>query len=163
MYSMDLDLRAKKPVIPSLLSAQVQLNEWVEANTQKSLLDADGVEWQLSMETREVPNHRRSSGLLWEVAVHLTAKLGQNELIETGVLKPTEDDRLLSMIGEEVITFVVKPKVFSADSMQAAKTKLSEVMPGLKKTFRTSHLNTIKRGLVERWIEDRAKFHSSFV
>jgi hypothetical protein len=158
---MDTRQNPSRPVVSSQLSANRAAQAWLEQNKQDSVKDASGLEWKIVVEMREVPDpvdHRRA---LFELNIRLEASASAEILIQTGTLVLPDDQRLSGLIGDSTIPFTRKPIYHEAKSIDEARRFLADRVQEIAAEMRVNAFHEIKRQLIGRWVDERARFGGS--
>lgn len=155
---MEVRLRPKQPAVVSQLSAKVQADDWTELNTNHSIIDGDGLKWQLRISYHEEVEKTEKTSSYWKGVIAAGADVGVKELIACGTLDEAKDARLIALIGSGIIPLVLKPLVFRASTSEGVKTTVSEEVARFKKGLGASHLYEVKRKLVGRWVDEQRRF-----
>ena len=158
MYSTDRRIIPRKPVISTLTNANSELDHWMKENGYHYIEDVDGLTWGLVIETKQFPAIVGSKQAIHEVLIKISSKTSSDELVSTGTLDADMDKRLILQIGDDSITFAMKPIMFRAGSSIEAKRILQERLPLIRKNFQTKQMDMIKRRLISRWIDQSNVF-----
>ena len=158
MFHMDSGKPPKRPVISTQTAATAELKRWLEESCLSSFLDGDGQAWSLGLKVSRIPDPATKSGLLWAVRIELKARVSGLDLLATGVLCPDKDHRLLTLIGEDLVTMATKPSVYQANHEAEARQILAQALPQLKESLSRQSLVGVKRDLVGRWVDDHCRF-----
>lgn len=154
-----LDDRIAEPVVlATSLAADRMFLQWLEQNAYAVIKDGDGSQWRVHI--REEPTKQNSESHLFEttLCMELEWQASAEALFECGILEMPEDERILTMVANEVITMHLKPRYIRAESLAAARSKLSEILPKTKETLRTQSYKTMKRQLVVEWVKGQRVF-----
>lgn len=158
MYNMDPDKLPKRAVVSSQAGAENELRNWLRDNQFESLTDADGLDWQLDLKVTQVAAPQDPKGLLWQIRLGLRRDVDGAELLAAGILQRPADDRLVDLIGEEVISLTMKPQLFEAANELEAKRIVADALPRLKADLAKKSLIDTKRSLVGRWVDQASRF-----
>ncbi len=158
---MDHEKLPRKPAIPSLTSAISEINAWLSKNRYERLKDSAGLEWSLNAAAekhgmRVPPDHEK----LWELRLSFEVDVTSELLIKTGTLSEKEDERLISLVGEDVIPIRMRPLRFFAHSEEELRSIMIEELPKIRDRFQHTDLTSLKRTLVGRWVDERGQFNS---
>ncbi len=158
MYNTDSKRQAKKPVVPSFASASLEFGRWLAENHFDHATDRDGLTWDILVDASQVPDPNDAHGLLWQLKIEGSARANAEDLVRTKTLSVVEDARLLGILGDAVIPFNVRPKIYTVATPDQAKVLLSEVLPGYAASLAESSQTELKRMLVHRFIDENMKF-----
>ena len=158
MYNMDPDKLPSRPVITSQSAAEQQLNEWMSHNSWRTITDCDGSVWSSGIEVIPLPGASGAQSIIWRVTIKLQLSTDCSELTRTGVLDVAEDERLIGILGGDLVAIKIKPIQWHESSIDGVKKTLQEEILKLQNKMQNSNLSGIKRGLVERFIEESRQF-----
>jgi hypothetical protein len=160
MYSNSTDPEKppKRPVVGSLAGALNELDNWLKENQYESLSDADGLAWKLDLKVSQAPVKGDPKGLVWRVRIGLRRELDAEDLLAAGILKLPEDERLLGLIGDEIVPLAMKPALHEVPGELEARRLVADELPRLKATLAKKSLIDIKRSLIGRWVDERSRF-----
>lgn len=157
-HTMDVRLRPKQPAVVSQLSAKVQVDDWTEHNANHSIIDGDGLKWQVRISYHEEVEEEEKKTLYWQAVVTVGADAGVKELLSTGTLDESRDARLIGLIGKRGIPLVLKPLVFRASTSEGIRSTVSEEVANFRRKLGASHLYEVKRKLIGRWVDEQRRF-----
>lgn len=154
------DKPPKKPAISSSLGANLEFENWLAANKYHEITDSEGLKWELKLRLHSVPHPSEPKGEQVELTMELHSQASAKEFVEHGTLKLEEDQRLVDLLGEDTLPLVVKPKKSIFPHHESIKQDLAETIQELTSKFLKSNIRSIKRNLIGKWINDKAKFKS---
>ena len=159
---METNQNPSRLVIPSHLSAERAVQNWMQQNQLDKIKDAAGLEWRIAVDMKEVPDavdHRRS---VIELIVKVESSASAVQLTQTGSLISPADDRLIGLLGDARIPFARKPQYFEAKSMDDARRWLADRMLEIGSEMRSSAFHEVKRNLVGKWIDAKGEFGQGY-
>jgi len=156
---MDFVSPPKKPLVVSQLSADI-LSQRQQAVQSKSIMDGDGLTWKLKVIQHQKPHEHDPKKLVWVLIMSLHCTAGVEDLINTGTLNKSEDSRLISLLGlgEEPVSFCVKPRKVEAEEEDDMLRQARQVLPGYIESVAGKSLLELKRAVICRLIEKRCHF-----
>jgi hypothetical protein len=155
---METNQNPSRLVIPSHLSAERSVQAWMQQNRLDVVKDAAGLEWRIVVDMREIPDavdHRRA---VVELTVRVQTTASASDLVATGTLMATADERLVQLLGDARVPFSRKPLYHEAKSMDEARRWLADRMTEIGDEMRSSPFHDVKRNLLGRWIDARGEF-----
>jgi hypothetical protein len=158
MYNTGGERPPKRPAVVSQASAMAELRAWLAENRYHTLVDGDGLTWQLTVEVAPAARPRLPRGVEQDVHIGLTARAGAAELVRTGSLDPVADERLIAMLGDEEVELAMRPRVATVSDAAAARPHLATQLPQLRAELAAQSLHATKRRLVFRWLDGRQRF-----
>jgi hypothetical protein len=158
VFSTDADRRPKRPLVTSLAGALEDVRRWQEENRLDVIKDGEGQPWAVEVRVVHGPNHQKPKGLLWNLKVLLTARVGAEDLKATCGFDAKDDARLLALVGDSVIDLSVRPLTYTAETEEAARLLIADVLPRLRASFARNALVDVKRQLVGRWVDEHSRF-----
>lgn len=154
---MEIDKFPSPLVIGSWAGADAETRQWLHENTD-AITDADGTVWHVRTQKLEIPDADEPHRGVWQISVFIKTELVGSELVQCGLLNAEKDSRLLEFLGDERIPVHVRPRVFTAKTLELAKTQYTETLLRLREDFRATSFSQIKHDLIARWLEDRMRF-----
>jgi hypothetical protein len=155
---MEFDRLPSKPVIKSLTSAQAEWENWLSQNNFEFMRDGDGIDWQVAMTFDQLPSEIDRHKGKWIATVQLGIDLSVSKLIESGTIDPDQDERLIFLAGTGKIPLRMKKLRYEALGENEMRDVLVRILPELRENFRKTSLHSIKRNLVNRWVDGLASF-----
>jgi hypothetical protein len=152
---MDVERPAKPPVVPSQLGALALVERWLVENRFDRVVDADGLAWRLAIQVEHVPAAARR--VAFQLRLVVATEVTAGDLVATGTLAKTTDERLIELLGEDRVTLRMRPEVHVAASEDEAKARLTELLPALRERLAGTSLHLVKRRLVGRHIDERCR------
>ncbi len=163
---MDFDQLPKRPVVPSQSSAIAEINEWMRSNRFDTLTDGDGLVWRLVLEAGpQLPQQARLAAgeePTWEIKIWLEADVTGEQLVETGTFEAEKDQRMLQLLEARSIPLRMRPMVYRAQGVTAARQLVAEVLPRFRENIAKTALCDVKRGLVGRWLDEQSAFSKRY-
>ena len=163
MYSTDSGKPPKRAVIYSQTGANEELRTWLEKNLYQVMEDQDGLSWRLQLQVSQRPDHSTRAGLVWELKIQLGCQLTGEKAVKLGVLKLPTDERLLDLIGEEVLDIYMRPRRYEVHAEDDVTGLIAEALPNLKAVLAKSSFLGVLRPLVLRWIDCSCSFGAADV
>ena len=142
MYTTTPEKNLRRETSFSKRALSTELLTWLESSGSSKLLDLNGQKWDLLLEVVEVPEALKKR-MVFQVSYSLQGVFTGADFCRAQVLSEKEDKRLLSLLGEGAIVFVLFRSHFSTDTIIQAKTLLQDRV--LKMQGLLGH-----EGLVER-------------
>ncbi len=158
MYNSGSKQQAKKPVITSSFGAAMEFGRWMAENHFDKVKDQDGLEWQISVKASQIPDPNDAHGLLWQLKIHTLTRPAAADLVRTKTLNPSEDARIIEILGTTLIPMAIKPKIFVVGTPEQARVLLSEVLPSHREGMGGESFYELKRSLVFRFIDENMEF-----
>jgi hypothetical protein len=155
---MDFDHLPSRPVVKSQFSAQEEWDRWLLENNFKTLVDQEGLTWNLVLDVQQLPNDLDRKQALWVTSFELSASVDAQTFISTGTLDPDEDSRLIALLGTKNVPLKMKPVVHEAKGEKEAKDIMMRVLPELRENIRKTALRETKRRLIGKWIDSQTQF-----
>lgn len=150
---MEFDRPPSRPVIKSVISAQAEWENWLRQNNFEFFMDADGLDWRVSMMSDQLPNETNPGAGRWITTVQIGVDVPIKALVETGSFDPVEDARLIDLASDRPIPLRVRRLQYEANSESEMRETLVRALPELRENFRKTSLHEVKRALVGRWVE----------
>lgn len=158
MHNFSNEKPPKPPVITSLASALNRIDAWQKENQYDRIHDLEGMEWQVSLDVAQAAHESDSRRLCWHLKIKVSTNATVEDFIRTGTFDAVEDERILSLIGEESVPLSMKPITYEASSEDEARQIVANALPRLKASFPKNSLDEIKRSLVGRWVDEGGFF-----
>lgn len=155
---MDFDKQFSRPVVKSISSAQAEWEHWLYENHFQRLLDADGLEWELTIHAMPTPDEINIKSAKWNVTLSLAADVDAATFTRTGVLDTEEHERLLAKIGDFKVPLRMKPIHHEARGENEARDLMMRILPDLRDNIAKTSMVEMKRNLLCRWIDDHSQF-----
>lgn len=155
---MDKDKIPSRPVIPSQVAADQQLQQWLNANTMSYMVDQEGTRWSVTVQQKQLPHPVEPRRCLWQVVLQLGTTLSNDELLKTEVLDVVTDSRMLKLLEEVAIPMVMRPIRIEAPSAEEARNQYIAALERLRIEFPQYSLISIKKSLLARYLEEAAIF-----
>lgn len=160
MYTTDDDRPAKKPVIGSQAGALAEIARWMRDNRYDHVTDADGLDWQLAIETQEGPAKDNPRELAIELRFCLSATVTAESLIRTQTLDATADERLIALLADAEIPLAMRPIAKLARGAEEARRMIRDELPELRRRLVDPKIRQYKRMVVARWLDKISLFGS---
>lgn len=151
----------RRPVIASLTSADAEFNNWVAQNSYHHLRDKVGTTWELHTKLEQFPHPQDVISPLYRLQITLAAELSAALLVSSGILNPSEDARLIAMLGDDRMPVPVKVKAFEAKSLDVLRSDFASYIYKLRNELKKTDLSKLKRRLVGVWIDRKSLFGSA--
>jgi hypothetical protein len=158
MYSTDRDRIPSKPVITSLTHANHELAAWMRENDFSHIIDGDGMLWSIRVKVSEKPNKSLKSKRVWDLSFYITARPTTRDFVLSKTLDSQQDERLLSMLGDQHIPMHMRPVHVSAHSIEEARTVFAQTIVDLRRKMRAQSLHDTKRYLIGRFVDESCQF-----
>jgi hypothetical protein len=142
-----------RPARSSVRAAvDAELNSWLSANQYRYLADAEGQDWEFQLKAVELPEASKKRMVI-SVSYSLRGVFSGHDFCKCGVLNLPQDQRLLNLLGEEAVVYVLGQWHFVSDTLEQAKSQLHgrilkirsvlnhEGLRERKKLMITSHLD----------------------
>lgn len=148
------------PVIPSQSHAEAEFKNWLKQNDIRSFTDYEGLAWGLSLKLVDIP---ATPPQAWgrQVRLDLRADLGKDHYIEIGLIDPAKDKRLLTMLGDRLITIKLKTQTLDLRRDQEVATQLSEWLPTIRSALERRSYVTEKKRMLHTWLNRSMSFAGS--
>ena len=146
-------------ISPNSHAAAYTWDEWLKTNNCRELKDADGHLWHVQLHQKKLPGPANSDSI-WKVSLQLVSHATAHELTATRVLDSVTDARLISMCGDEEVTFSMKPTTHASSRIEDARSWLHEQMTVARRRLMNPEIRQIKRALTTRWLSERRIFGS---
>ncbi len=152
---MDYLTHPKKPALISHLSAKMQADQWTQYNVINTITDGDGLKWKVAINSEEkIADQKR----LLITTISFEAHASGQDLVATRTLEKMQDARLISLIGNRKIPFILKPLVFHASTVEEVHRMVSLRLNAYKKEFCVRSLSELKRKWIGIWIDRQKRF-----
>jgi hypothetical protein len=158
---MDFEFRPSRPVVKSYSSAEAEFQRWLHENHFQYVLDAEGTAWTVVLDLEQAPAEGDLKRMDFCLQVSLEATTNAEKLMNSGVLDAEVDSRLLNLLGTDQVAMKMRPMVYQADTEQAARNLLIQVLPRLRDDMAKTNLTEMKRALVGRHIDQSSLFGQS--
>jgi hypothetical protein len=155
---MNFNNLPSRPVVKNQISAQADWDRWLYENHFKKLYDGDGLEWNLIINTQQLPDEQDWHQAKWIATYELIADVSAETFIKTGTLDATEDARIIHLIGERLVPLRMKRTSNEARGEKEAKDLLTKLLPDLRDSLSQMSLMEVKRSLIGRWVDETALF-----
>lgn len=155
---MEKDLRLSKPIVPSKLAADKQAADWTESQNITHLVDGDGDVWGVEMQLTEAFENELSEYLMSHIEVKLHLNMNAEKLTRSGILDPSNDYRLISLIGGATVHLEITPVRFKDRSAIRVKQAAHDYILKMSRSFSEKSLFKVKRRLVEAWVDQSGRF-----
>ena len=157
MFDNSTDRSFRRPAIPSQLSADREFAKWLSSNKFESVVDADGAIWKVFLTLDEPPS---ADGKRVEFCVKavVAADFTGEDLVRTGALSRDQDERLIKLLGKNVVPLTVNGFEFRSNRLDEARSELIRRLPGLRKEMSAKSFCQLKRDVVVRLVEQNACF-----
>lgn len=160
---METNQNPSRLVIPSHLSAERSVQNWIQQNQLDRVKDASGMEWRIHVDMREVPDSVDQRRSIIELTVRVETSADVGSLLKTGTLTQPSDERLIGLLGTVSIPFARKPRYHEAKSMEEARHWLADRMIEIGDEMRSSAFHDVKRSLVGKWIDAKGEFGREYL
>lgn len=157
MSIMDPDKLPKKPAVASRAAADAEFNHWLRENNFDRLKDGDGQVWTLDLQVTRLPEPAEHEAS-WTLTLNLTTVVTVASLIETKVLDPQEDVRLMELLGDQSIAIALKPIQHKAMTRDDARRLLVKILPETRAKIEGGTFRDVKRSLIGRWVDQSRVF-----
>lgn len=152
MYSTPWDDRPSKPFITSQRHAQEEFAAWLKENDLHRLEDAEGLVWNLKVQSQELPRHDDLHAGEWRLIFLVSCLASAGDFIRTGTLDEVKDARLISLIGSQQVQLKMRPRQFAFKTIEDTRSFMVDYVASLRKEMKASNLQSTKRRLIGQHI-----------
>lgn len=158
MYNTDPDKLPSRPVISSLTTAQKEVESWVKENDIQHVTDGDGQSWNIAISILEKPSPTDNKRAIWQLEFKFNLVLDAQSCVKFGILNVDHDERLICLIGEELITVNMRPISKTAKSLDEARLTFIDMTNEMRKSIQGKSLLEVKRKLIAQWVDQNRLF-----
>jgi hypothetical protein len=151
---------ARRPVIPSVASADAEFNHWVERQGWQDFRDANGGLWQLELKLQQLPHPQDTQATLYRLQIGLHCVLNVRHLVEVAAFDAIDDARLLQMLDEDQVPVAMKSRVLENVSLETLRGELADDLHRLRKSLEKVDLNSMRKRVIGQWIDRKQRFGS---
>lgn len=158
---MDSSAEPRKPLIVSQLSAEI-LSRRLQKVQSQNIIDGDGLTWNLRVIQHQKPDPGDPEKIIWVLMMSLHIEAAPEDLVRTGTLIPSEDERIIELLeqGDDPVKIYLKPLTVHASEESALLKKARQMMPDYIDKISGKCLHQMKRQIIFRLIEKRCQFGS---
>ncbi|WP_141736067.1 hypothetical protein [Oligoflexus tunisiensis] len=150
----------RRPVIPSVASADAEFNHWVERQGLRDFRDANGGLWQLQLKLQQLPHPQDTQATLYRLQIGLSCVLHTRHLVEVSAYDSADDARLLQLLGEDQVPVEMKSRLFENVSLENLRGQLADELLRMRKSLEKVDLNSMRKRVIGQWIDRKQRFGS---
>lgn len=152
------DPKITEPVVSSLAAAIQQTNSWLEQNDYHRIKDLQGTLWDLKVKFSLVQSARNTSAREWLLEILIGTTLTGKILMESQILNPENDMRIIKLLGDARVKVDLKPMQYHVRDESEGRKLLLDVVPIVKSQMEHTNMATIKRQLIGKWVDQNTRF-----
>lgn len=151
--------REVKPslAVPSQLAAHQAAKIWMAANNFEAFSDLQQQTWSVNLKVKEAPDVTMKT-MVNKLQISLNTTYRASDIIAHGLLNPTEDARMLRLIGDATIPMFMTWKEVAFANHQDLRDSLQDKLPKIKTFMQSVDLTAQKIRNIHLFIENRMAF-----
>lgn len=149
------DYRPRKLAVSSLTSANAEFDRWLAQNAPKVYTDALGLEWKATTHHQILPDPVNRHASIHRLSIELKCEVSRQVLVERGVLDTSNDQRLLSLMDDSIITFIYQRPPFETDKLEKARAQVLADLSKIRENLANVDLSAQYRRVMGRWVNSR--------
>lgn len=149
------DFRPRRPVVSTLTSANAEFAHWLANNTRKPHVDASGLVWTVDAQHQIFPDPVNRHSSRHRLGFELKTQVSRNILLEYSVLDASNDQRLLSLMDDSIITFIYQRPAFETDRLDKVRSQVLEDLVEIRRKLSGVDLSETYRRVIGRWVNSQ--------
>lgn len=153
-YNTSEERQPTKALVKSYLAADQDTKIWESTLLNRKVSDQDGTEWQIKIRREEdYLAHKPLKPFGIMVNISLTYQAESQSLIKCGIFSEGEDERLLGLLGENIVPIELKAFYLEGSDKAEVDREIRLRVETLSKEMPLRSLRDLKRKFVIDWID----------